>query len=771
MRHLGRFTEALLHNAIAAALAPRSAEAACEAGQTLAAAGQIRCAAKLFQRAFEIDPTSVEARAALARPEIAASLVDDDPAAMVNCEAAAAAASLGKAEEAQVLYEAFLTDNPNAVPAWTDYGRLLLAMGRPADAVNALRRALKVRPEFAPALNNLAAALAARGEAEELLRTVLMAVTLEPGMRPAWRNVCEALRAHGRFTDALDAQGVVMALDGDDAKAYADYADQARALRRFDLAIHAMDRLEARRPNDFMVWNNRGAYRLDAGDWAGAEHDFHRATELWPQSPLAWSNLGAARELQGRYGPARDAYERGLNLAPEDPQVLMRLIHASQHSCDWDRIEVLFARAGDAARAGRLSKVPPFSLLAVPGVTAADMLAAGQSFAKDAAAGAGAPLRPQLTRHGGRLRVGYASSDLYGHATAWLLAEVLEQHDREAVEVFVYSYGETAEDETRARVRAASEHFIDINALSDVDAAARIAADELDILIDLKGYTRGSRPGIFARRPAPVQMNYLGFPGTLGADFIDYIIADPVVIPPELERYYAEGVLRMPHCYQPNDRKRPLPPPPSRESVGLPENAVVLCNFNSPYKVTPDVFALWMRVMREVPDTVLWSLSAGVAADLRLREQAELRGVEGDRLVFAGRAGIAEHLARFQLADVFFDTFPCTGHTTASDALWAGVPVVTRMGDTFTSRVAGSLVAAVGLPELAASSARGYYSVARALAKDRAMQAKLKAHLNAVRLTCPLFDSTAYARGLEDLFREAVAKGPRSAAQRQELAS
>ncbi|MEN3952051.1 tetratricopeptide repeat protein [Iodidimonas sp. SYSU 1G8] len=667
-----------------------------------------------------------------------------------NCPDALRAAEDGRTEEALALFETFVAAKPDAAEAWSDYGALLQRVGRTQDAIVAQETALMASPYFAPALNNLGSALCSAGRMKVGAGFLQDAIVYEPGMLRAWTNLAKAYKALGDTERALEALLVATLVPQANAEIFAEFAEQARQSGRTDLAIDAMNRLEQRRPDDYMVFNNRGTYLLDRGDTDAALTNFDRAAALRPDAALPHSNRGAVLELAGRYEEARTAYASAAALSDEIG-TLTRLVHVSQHACQWDGIEPMFERLAAGISAGQLRKVQPFSLLAVPGVDAAMMRAAGRAYGDQF--GGHTVAAPHAARPAGqRLRIGYVSSDLYGHATAWLLAEVLERHDTARIEVFVYSYGAVPEDETRARLRRASEHFIDIAALSDDAAAERIRADGIDVLIDLKGYTRGGRPGIFARRPAPVQVNYLGFPGTLGTDFMDYIIADAVVIPPSLERFYAETVLRLPHCYQPNDRNRPLPPPARRADVGLPEDAFVFCSFNNAYKLTPDVFDQWCALLADVPGSVLWVLSGNTAANDNLHREAAARGIDPARLVFAGRMDLAGHLARFRCADLFLDTFPCTAHTTASDALWCGVPVVTRLGETFASRVAASILHAAGLPQLVAESADDYLALARRLATAPAELAAIRQHLEQVRMTCPLFDSKTYTRDLEDLY-------------------
>ena len=365
-------------------------------------------------------------------------------------------------------------------------------------------------------------------------------------------------------------------------------------------------------------------------------------------------------------------------------------------------------------------------------------------------------MRQSTARFGrpSRIRVGYLSSDFHRHPTAYLTAEIFELHDRDRFEVFLFSYGPDDGSAMRQRLKAGCEHFIDIAALLDETAAQRIYDEQIHILVDLKGYTANDRPRIAAHRPAPIQVNWLGFPGSMGADWIDYLIADPCVIPQEHDVDYAEKVVRLPHCYQPNDRKRPSGSVrQSRSAHGLSATDFVFCCFNQSYKIEPSLFAVWMRLLKSVDNSVLWLLDETQGSKTNLLKEAVRHGISPERIVFAPGRPLAEHLARYDLADVVLDTFPVTSHTTGSDTLWAGCPMITLMGETFASRVAASLLRNVGLGQLIASSFAEYEALALDLARDRPRLEALRRHLRTHRDTAPLFDSPRFTRGLEAAYR------------------
>jgi protein O-GlcNAc transferase len=354
------------------------------------------------------------------------------------------------------------------------------------------------------------------------------------------------------------------------------------------------------------------------------------------------------------------------------------------------------------------------------------------------------PPSPVGDRTGGPLKVGFLSSDWHEHATAYLLADFFACLDSARIAAYVYSYGIKADTAHRHRIMAAS-HFIEVGGLDAKAVAARLRADAIDIAIDLKGYSRGGRLDILAYRPAPLQMHWLGFPGTLGCSFIDYFIADAITLPTDLQAHFSEKILTLPHCYQPNDRQKPLPPKPSRQAYGLPENALVFASFNQPYKLTPAWLQLWVELVHSVPNSVLWLLAPDKSAEENIRSFLLRAGMSPEQIIFAPPVGQYEHLQRTQLADIALDTFPIGGHTTTSDALWLGVPVITLPGAGFVSNVAASLLHNVGLPELVASSPAAYTAIAKELALNPERRNAMRAQLIQNRLQHPLFDTQSFA--------------------------
>lgn len=435
----------------------------------------------------------------------------------------------------------------------------------------------------------------------------------------------------------------------------------------------------------------------------------------------------------------------------------MRSFIRTRQMCEWDDFGQRQAFVRERLATSEGPRLSPFLLLSEPGITAGEHRDCSEQWMRQRLADA-LPERQKQTfgfsgrdRDAGPIRLGYLSNDFHDHATARLIVEMLEAHDHKRFETRAYSYGADDGKEMRPRLMRAFDHFTDIGALTDPQAAQAIHRDGVDILIDLKGFTRNTRTSILALRPAPVQVNFLGYPGTFGPGLCDYIITDAYCTPAASADDYDESFAYLPHCYQPHGRRDLLAVAPSRAALGLPDVGFVFCCFNQAYKFTPEVFQNWLRLLAAVPGSVLWLLASDTAEG-NLRNAALEYGVAGSRLVFAPDCPQAEHLARLQQADLVLDTAPYGAHTTASDALWAGVPVVTQPGATFASRVAGSLLSAVGMPELIAADDAGYFDLALALASDPAAFARIKAKLSQNRLKEPLFDVDAYTRAIETLF-------------------
>ena len=464
----------------------------------------------------------------------------------------------------------------------------------------------------------------------------------------------------------------------------------------------------------------------------------------------ALEQIGRVLEAGGIDTPAEDALKQSLDINPHQTKVKQHWISLRQRQCKWPVI----AEWEGMSRRELLAGISSLSLQCL-GDDPMFQLATAYNYGKTSI-GMHQPMQhtPAARPESAKLRIGYVSSDLREHAVGFAMTDVIEQHDRTKVEVFTYYCGINRTDATQQRTMRAADHWADINGLDDDQAAAKIAQDGIDILVDLNGYTKDARTKVFARRPAPVAVNWFGFPGTMGTPYHHYIVADPVIIPPEHEIYFSEKVLRLP-CYQPNDRKRVVDARcPSRTEVGLPEGAFVFCSFNGMQKTTPRTFRRWMMILASVPDSVLWLLSAADETNARIRQLAAASGVAPERIIFAQKLPNPQHLARYPLADLFLDSSPYGAHTTAADSLWMGVPIVTFAGRTFAARVCASVVSAAGVGELACATPEAYVAKAIELAHNREKLAAIKAKLVSGRDNSLLFDTPRLVSGLEDLYRQ-----------------
>ncbi|MBP2302745.1 O-linked N-acetylglucosamine transferase, SPINDLY family protein [Azospirillum picis] len=545
---------------------------------------------------------------------------------------------------------------------------------------------------------------------------------------------------------------VTVALKPDLADAYSNLALLASAAETVPLLTYALRLLGGQASAQTVTQLGTALRETGRARTAVAVH--RRSLALQPESANAHREMGHALRASGALSAAATAYGRAWVLAPDQTGALSDRLFATLSACDW-RDHAALSRSILQVIDGDLGLAMPLLTLLIDSSPAQQDRSARifyEAMVRPAEPAESTPWRP--VGADGRLTVAYLSADFHEHATAHLTAELFELHDRARFRVLGYSQGPDDGSPMRRRLEAGFDLFRDIRGLDAASVAAALAADGVHILVDLKGYTRDARLDLLARRLAPVQVAYLGYPGTLGAETIDYAIGDRIVTPPEHQPYYRERLVRMPDAYQVNDRRRPLDAPvPSRAACGLPPDGVVLCAFNAPFKITPTMFALWMRVLADVPGSILWLMDANPEATANLRRAAARHGIAPDRLVFAPHRPQAEHLARYRLADLFLDSFPYTGHTTVSDALWMGLPVMTRLGDTFASRVAASLLTATGLPETITGSLAEYEELAVRLARAPDRLAAYRDRLERGRVTAPLFDTPRFARHLESAYR------------------
>lgn len=638
--------------------------------------------------------------------------------------------------QAAVLYESILREDPDQVDALFLLGMLRLQQRDAGGAADLFRRVLRLRPDHAEAHYRLGIMELTLGRAEQAVASLEEARRLRPGHVETHYNLGMANKALNRFAEAVDS---------------------------YRRAIEI-------RPDLAAIHNNLGIALLMLERPEEAAESFRQVLALDPGHANALHNLGAVLADLGALEDALDSYRKALLARPDNGNARSHVAILQRQICDWSEVAETEAEYIARVRADQPGMVP-FQLLAIsddPG----DQLRCSRTLveAMFPAERRDWPVPPAEYP----IRLAYLSGDFHDDATSYLMAELFELHDRDRFEVIGMSYGPQREDGMRKRLRAGFDRFIEVNAMTDQEVAKLINDLGVHIAIDLKGLTNGTRLGILAARPAPIQVTYIGYPGTVGADFLDYAIVDAYVAPPDQQSFYTENLVHLPDCYQVNDGKRAISEhTPGRAECGLPEDGFVFCCFNNSYKITPQYFDAWMRLLKVVPGSVLWLLEDNAPATRNLRKEAEARGVDPSRLVFAPRMVLADHLARHRLADLFLDTSPCNAHTTASDALWVGLPVLTCPGRSFASRVAGSLLTTIGLPELIVDSLEDYEALALALATDPGRLSALRDRLAANRLTTPLFDGVRFRHHLEaayermfDLWKSGEAPRPFSIAAR-----
>jgi predicted O-linked N-acetylglucosamine transferase (SPINDLY family) len=759
---LGRLDDALAACAAAVRLRPGYAEAHLHRGNILTDLGRLDDALGAYDVAIRIDPDYAEAHSNRGAALKALGRLDDALAAYdaairskpdyaeAHSNRGAALKTLGRLDAALAAYDAAIRSKPDYAEARFNRGNALKDLGRLDDALAAYDAAIRIEPNYAEVHLNRGTTLIGLGRLDDALAAYDTAIRIRPYYAEAHVNRGTAVIGLGRLDDALATCDVAVCIKPDFAEAHVNRGNALKDLGRLDDALAAYGTAIRIKPDFAEAHNSRGVVLTDLGRLDDGLAAYGTAIRIEPNFAEAHYNCGNALKDFGRLDDALGAYAAAIRIRPDYAEASGQLAHCLRHACAW--------RGFDSRQQELLQRIPrrcenvsPFVVLTLDS-TAEQQRAVARRWGEKRCRGI-TPLGKRTRHEDTKVRLGYLSADFRSHATAYLIAELIERHDRERFDVAGYSYGPDDGSTMRRRLIDGFDRFIDIRWQPPRDAARRIQLDGIDILVDLKGYTRDARTQILAYRPAPIQVNYLGYPGTMGADFIDYIVADSVCIPPGEDLFFSEKVVRLPDSYQPNDSRRPIAEEtPRREDCGLPKRGFVFCCFNNTYKITPTIFAVWMRLLSKVPTSVLWLLDTNASVKENLRREAASADVAPDRLVFAPRMPLPEHLARHRRADLFLDTLPCGAHTTASDALWAGLPVLTCLGQTFAGRVAASLLAAVGLPDLITASLADYEALALALAADPARLAALRDGLAANRPTAPLFDIKRFTRNIEEAY-------------------
>lgn len=744
-----------------AKLRPDDAAAHRRLGDSHLALGAHADAVASYRRALEIDPRSARGHNNMGQ----------------------ALMQLDQFVEAAASYERAVEIDPRYAIAHNNRGIACYNQGGYEKALACYERALEIDPRFGQAHNNHGNVLLKLNRPQEALESFERAL----GMQTVFLGRGNALQQLKRFDDAVESYERALQMQPDNAEALSNCASVLLTLRRPEKALEYCDRALTLNPNFPEAHNNRGGALLKLGRYDDAARACDEALALRPDYAPALSNMASILSLCTRYAEAVEFSERAIAVQPDlveahdqyagalvgvrrledgvrayqkllelDPNYRFApgaLLGTQLACCDWSTYEQSVANAVESVLHDKTA-IMPFTFLSISDSPELHQRCARAYVTDQIPAESRFPWSGAIHEHD-RIRVAYLSADYHQHATALLMAGLFEAHDRERFEIIGVSFGREDGGPMRQRLVKGFDRFIEVRRQSDAEIVERLRSMEIDIAVDLKGYTGDSRCGIFARRPAPIQVNYIGYPGTLALEQIDYLLADPIVMPPELQRHCTEAVVCMPECYQVNDDKRVLDDcTPSRAQMGLPADTFVFCCFNNNYKLSPRMFDVWMRALGRVPDSVLWLLEDNPAAARNLRREAQARGIEPERLVFAPRVDLTAHLSRHRLADLFLDTLPYNAHTTTSDALWAGLPVLTCLGVGFPGRVAASLLHAVGLPELVTHDLDEYAARAVELAQDRAQLRELRDRLSYNRTRRPLFDTARFCRHLETAYTQ-----------------
>jgi protein O-GlcNAc transferase len=694
--------------------------------------------------------------------------------------------ALGQREEALMSYDAAVSENRDDAVIWFNRGLLLAEMrrlpeavasydrtvaiapghgealfarslalgemGRLQEALTASDAVIAARPDMAAAFNLRGSLLWRMGRPDAALDSFNLALSLVPGNAEFLTNRGLALTAMERHEDALQSYDQALAIAPTHAEALTNRGNALASLQRFEEALESHDKMLALHPHHAETLSNKGAAlaALQRFDEALAAYD--AALKHQPANSRARFNRGVALANMRRFAEALVEFEAVLMADPRHAHALSAAASAALNLCDWPRVQLLREKITRAI-AGGTAVIAPFTLLGFSEDQALHLRCA-KAWLADKAAQPQAPWREALPREHGKLRIAYVSSDFGAHPVGYQLAALLEQHDRAGFEVHGVSLGADDGSDIRARLVGACDRFHDVRLMNDRDAAALLRELEIDITIDLNGHTQYGRPGLFARRPAPVQVSWLGYPSTTGLAAMDYVIADAQALPLADQLHYSEKIVHLPDSFfAPGDPPLAATQPERREE-GLPEDGVVFCCLHQSWKISEALFGVWMRLLQLVPGSVLWLADHSPDVRARLEQAARVSGVEAGRLVWAKRSDRGRHLARLGLADLMLDTLPYNAHATASDALWAGVPVVTCRGEAFAGRIASSLLHAAGLPELVTASLADYESLALALALDGEARGALREKLIRNRAGTPFFDSARHTQMMEAAYRQ-----------------
>tara|TARA_B110000858_G_scaffold194428_1_gene248836 strand:- start:1598 stop:4429 length:2832 start_codon:yes stop_codon:yes gene_type:complete len=663
-----------------------------------------------------------------------------------------------------------LAIKPEYADAYNNMGNAFQEQGKLEEAVEAYNKVLAIKPDYADAYNNMGTALKDQGKLEEAIEAYNEALAIKPDYAEAYNNMGITLQEQGKLDEAIEAYNKALAIKADFAEAYNNMGVTLQEQGKLDEAIEAYNKALAIKPDYADTYYNMGNALKEQGKLDEAIEAYNKALTIKPDYAETYYNMGVTLQEQGKLEEAIEAYNKALSLKPDYAHAQAQKLHQKAQICHWPVIDAYRFNFEELGIVGE--SILPFTLLSLDD-SPERQLNRAEKYIK--ANNQQKPLKMAENRVGSshygksklnqnnvarripnRIKVGYFSPIFHQNPVSILSSRMLELHDTEKFEIFIFVYKKMINDQYCARLIKSGAKIIDVSKKSDKQIAELAMEKGIDLAIEFNGFLKNGRQGILAHRPAPVQINYLAYPGTMGADFYDYIIGDHVVIPEDQKHNYAENIIYLPDCYMPHDNTRQISNKPiSRAECGLPDNRFVFCCFNNSFKISPQEFDIWMRLLNKIEGSVLWLLKANEWSQNNLRNEASKRGVDADRLVFADKLPLEEHLGRLRHADLFLDTFNFNAHTTASDALWAGIPVVTKIGKSFAARVAGSLLNAIELPELITTTEKEYEALALSLASNPKTLTLIKKKLAEKKNSAPLFDTETYTKNLERAYIQA----------------
>jgi len=729
LQDLGKLNASIECFEKALSIKPDYADANNNIGNVFKELGQFDNAIKSFEKAIEVKPDYAEAHYSLGQ------IFQD----------------LGKMEAAISSYQEVLVIKPDFAELHNNLGVIYQEAGELDSALHHLEDAVRIMPEFTEAFHNLGNVYKELNQPNRALDCYKNAVAINPNYTDAHYELGHILQDLGQLDKAVESYQKALIIEQDKVEVHYALGNILKDLGQFNAAIKSYEKAISITSENDDFHHSLAIALHNNGQFEKALKSYNKVLSINPKNAEAYFNLGNLMLEFAKYDEAVLNYENALSLKSGIDCNFGNLLHTKMHICRWDNFSNDLEELLNKINHGEKT-IDPFSLSSLID-DAKIQLKNAEIMVKDKFQVDNALSKINKYSNHTKIRIGYFSADFNQHPVSFLSAEIYELHNRSQFEIYAFSFGPDTNDEMNLRIKKGVDNFYDVHMMSDNDISLLSRSLEIDIAIDLGGFTANNRLDIFALSPAPIQINYLGYPGTLGANFIDYIVADEILIPESQKNNYSENIIYLPNCYMPQDRARVISDKPiTRQECNLPEDSFIFCCFNNSFKITPIEFDIWMRLLSKIDGSVLWLLKANKTAEDNLRTEAKKRGIESERLIFADKIGVKDHLARQRLADLFLDTFIFNAHTTASDALWVGLPVLTKTGNGFAGRVASSLLTSLEIPELITTSEKEYEALALDLATNFEKLSLIKKKIIDKRTSAPLFDTEAYTKNLEKAY-------------------